>query len=263
MTNDNLNQEIPLDPGAWTEPTETFVGKLVTCARSDTDQSRGKDGRTFTESRGYPRALRTFKVVIERADAVWDNTDGTTSPAKEYMELNLEKFVDGRFIPMNLSKGNNKPTFTLEMWKKAGVSLAPDPTVNEGHYYVFTKLRSKMFGTVAAKGIIYPTQKLPDDYAYKGDIRHIASNTASLDDAASAVEAGSTEAATAATFDEGELAALLVGVKVDDTAAITAFIGEHKELPANVRLELVDGDIQKRLVEAGTLTVEKGVYATA
>jgi len=255
--------EVPLDPSKWTEPTEEFPAKLVECRRGTTDDAHGKDGRTFTEARGLPRPSQTFRVTWERLDAVWDNEDGSTSPVKVYLALDLEKYVDGRFISLALSKGNNKPTFTLDQWKKcSGISLAPDPTVNEGGIYMVTRLRSKMFGSVAAKDISYPTAKLPDDYVYKGDVRHIKSQATSLDDAAASVEAESDTAAKAASFDEDELAGLLAGVKADDAAAMTAFISTHKEIPANIRLELVDGGPQKALVEAGKLAVseEDGLY---
>lgn len=256
-----ISQEVPLDPGAWTEPEEKFIARLAECRRSTTDESHGKDGRTFTEARQLPRPLQQFRVVWERLDAVWENADGTVSPVKVYMTLDLEKFVDGRVISMALSKGNNKATYTLEMWKKAGVRLAPDPTVNEGCIFEVTRLRSKLFGTVSAKDITYPIQKFPEGYVYKGDIRRIQSQATSLDDAAAGVEATVQTSSQAASFDEDELAALLAGVPAEDTAALTAFVGTHKEIPADMRLALIDGAPQKALIEAGKLAVIDGVYA--
>jgi hypothetical protein len=257
LTND-IQNEIPLDPGEWTEPTEEFPAKLVKCRRQTTDDATDRDGVTFTERRGYPRPAQQFVATWERLDAVWDNDDGTVSPVKVYLSLDLERFIDGRFISMQLSRGNNKATYTLDMWKKGGVRLAPTPEANEGNVYMVTYLRSKMFGTVAAKKISFPTAKLPDDYVFKGDVTHLKSTTTSLNDSADAIEAESTTAAQAASFDEDELVGLLVGVKAD---AMTAFISEHKDIPAAVRLELVDGVPQKALIDAGKLAIdEDGAY---
>jgi hypothetical protein len=259
MDNENILPDIGLDPSKWTEPTEQFFGKIIECGFGSTDDSKGKDGRTFTESRGLPRPIKTFRAVIERLDAVYDLDDGTSAPVHVYLSLDLERYVDGKFIPANLNKGSNKATFTLTKWNENGVRLAPDPTVNVGKICEFERLRSKLFGNVAAKDITYPLNTLPDNYVFTGEMRHFKPKSSSLDDAAASVEA-STPAAVAAAYDEDELVALLVDVVADDVAALTQSKA-FEYVSGEARVKLVDGDLQKGLVAAGKLVVIDGKYA--
>lgn len=260
MTNESVLPDILLDPEKWTEPTEQFFGKVIECGFGTTDDSKGKDGRTFTETRGLPRAIRTWRTVIERLDAVYDLEDGTTAPVHVYMTIDLERYVDGKFIPISISKGANKATFTVTKWNSAGARLAPDPTKNVGKIFEFERLRSKLFGTVAAKDITYPLKALPDNFVYQGDVRHFQPKAASLDDAAASVEAVSEAASTAAAFDEDELVNLLVGVTADDVAALTTSKA-YEYVTGEPRVKLIDGDLQKGLIAAGKLVVADGKYA--
>lgn len=257
---DEVVPDILLDPSKWTEPTEQFFGKVVTCKLGTTDDAKDKEGRTFTELRGLPRAIRTWHVVIERLDAVYDLEDGRTAPVHVYMTIDLERYVDGKFIPATINKGNNKATFTVTKWSDAGLRLAPKPEANEGKLCEFERLRSKMFGTMAAKDITYPLTILPENFEFKGDVRHFKPKAVSLDDAAANVEAESQAAGAVAPYDEDELVALLVGVAADDVAALTQSKA-YEYVTGDAKVKLIDGDLQKGLIAADKLVVIDGKYA--
>ncbi len=260
MTDETVLPNIVLDPTQWTEPSEQFFGKIIECGFGTTDDSKGRDGKTFTEFRELPRPIRTWRVVIERLDAVYDLDDGTTPPVHVYMTIDLERYVDGKFIPVSISKGANKATFTVTKWTEAGVRLAPDPTKNVGKICEFERLRSKMFGSVAAKDITYPLKVLPENFVFQGDIRHFKPKAISLDEAAATVETEAQAASAAATIDEDELATLLVGVLVDDIPALTASKA-YEAVTGDARVKLIDGNFQKELLAAGKLVVVDGKYA--
>lgn len=263
MVSENEIPFIPLDTSQWTEPTRRFLGKLTMCRYGTTDDAKGKDGRTFTETRGLPRPTRTFRVEVERLDAIYDLPTGDHAPVMAYLTLDLEKKLkDGRIVPLSIGgKGDNKPTFTLIKWATAGVSLAPDPSVNEGLIAEWEELPSKLFGGMAAKGILYPVKLLPKDYKFDGEVQHFEvkrEQTADLDQMAA--EATAVDSA-AATFDDDELAAMLVGT-TDETETTGPFVKAHGELPADIKLGIVTGDVQTRLVADGKLVKGKdGKYA--
>lgn len=239
---------IPLTTGEWAEPTTEFVGICRVSKFQTTDESKGKDGRTFTESRGLPRAARQWHVEVERFDAIYDLPDGQNAPVTVYMTIDLERFSDGTLSPV--PRGDNKATFTVDKWSEAGMRLGVKPEVAEGVIAHYTLLRTKMFRGAAAKDILYPTKILPKDYKYEGDIRHFeVKGDQSLADVAAESET------SVAAVPEVDVAALLVEAKLnpDDEAAVLAFVKAHPELPAETKVGVTTGELVDSLIEAGAI----------
>lgn len=248
---------IPLDTSEWAEPTTEFVGKVTKSEFRTTDDATGKDGRTFTETRGLPRAIRTWHVEVERFDALFDLPDGENAPVTAYMTVDLERLTDGTISPV--ARGQNKATFVTDKWAEAGLRLGVSPEKAVGVNAEFTLLRTKMFSGMAAKDILYPTKILPQDFKYEGDVRHFqVKGDQSLADFAE--EAQPTAAAEPTA--EVDVASLLVGLNADDPKAVNAFIKEHPEIAGDVRVDIVTGDYVEALIKDGKLKKSKaGVLA--
>ena len=251
---DNEVPIIPLDSSKWEEPVTDFFGEVVKSEYRTTDDAKGHDGRTFTESRGLPRPGRSWHVEIKRLDAVYDLADGTTAPVTVYMDIDLERLVNGRMVPV--PPGNNKPTFVIDRWNKAGLVLAPKPEAAIGKKAQFRTERTHDFGgPQRAKSLTYPLKLLPDGYEFAGDvIRFQVKEKTSLEQAAELVE-GST--APAEQVAEVDVPSLLVGTE-NTSADLQAFVAAHPDLSAEIKIALLTEDLVGQYVSDGVLVVKEG-----
>lgn len=258
---------IPLDPTKWVEPEEKFIGRIVECQYTDTDQSKTKEGVTFTEYQNLPRAKRQWKVVVELFDRVYKSSvDGALSPVRRYMTIDLERYDEKKREWVPMAKGNNKAYFTIEKWTAKKLLLHPDPKKWEGAVCEFIYYRSKMFGGGnAAKDIIVPDRLLAMpgvEYEYRGEVTEIEytpkddDSVGSLDDSAMAMAAGSAGAGAASKpaaemLSEDDIRSKLAELGVtetpaedsDEAAALAKFLKDNKaSIPASVKTALVTGD---------------------
>jgi len=237
MTDTNVPL-VPLDTAQWQEPTLEFVGEVKVCEFRTTDDAKGRDGRTFTETRGLPRPGRTWHVEVDRLDAVYDLEDGTNAPVRVYMTVDLERLIDGVMSPV--TRGDNKPTFTIDQWSKAGIRLMPDPTRVVGVRAEFTLARTKMFRGAAAKDVLYPTKILAKDFQFAGEVRHFQvkakATPTNLDDYATASPTLESSGVDVAALVRSE------GLDLADRTAVQAFIKSHPELPAEDKVALATGE---------------------
>lgn len=246
---------VPLDTSKWEEPIIDFFGVVRKSEYRTTDDAKGKDGRTFTETRGLPRPGRTWHVEIERLDAIYDLPDGATAPVTVYMTVDLERLSNGRMVPVPY--GDNKPTFTVDKWNEAGLRLAPTPGAVIGKKAQFRLERTHKFGSMVAKDIVYPTKLLPDGYEFTGEVsRFQVRERTSLEQAAEAVEAST------APIEVVDIPALLVGVESTDEG-IQAFVKAHPDLPGDVKVALLTEDLVGQYIADGTLVVKDGLLALA
>lgn len=252
-----------LDPAKWVEPQESFIGRILECKKSDTDQSKTRDDITFTEFLKLPRPKRQWRVVVERLDAVFKNSQtGELSPIKRYMTIDLERYDDQKRVWYAVSKGNNKAYFTLDMWAKQRIVLEPDPAKCEGMVCDFTYLRSKMFGGgTPAKDILYPNKVLAlpgKDFAFQGDVEEIEftpkEEGTSLDQMASDMSSSSSSgsgggpAPASDMLTEDKVRVMLTEANIDgsDEDAVNAFVAANKAaLPGAIKVALVGGDFFK------------------
>lgn len=263
-----------MDMSQWAEPKETFIGRLVKCDFSDTDQAKNRDGLTFTELRNIPRAIKTWVTEVERLDAVFVNKDtGEKSPVKRFMSVDLERFDDRdkKFHPV--TQGNGKAAFLAERWNKV-IKLGSNPSVFEGAIFEFELLRSKSFGgPQPAKNLMYPLRQLANvaraaSYQYHGDVMEIEftpkGDEQSLEDAAEAVQAQAQQTRGQPTLGEDEVLKLVAeaGLDPENDDALTAFVTAHKAaLPSSVKQGIVTGEWVPAQLEAGKLVVVEGVLA--
>ena len=250
MTNDV--PIVPLDTSKWEEPVTDFFGVVTKSEYRTTDDAKGQDGRTFTESRGLPRPGRTWHVEIQRLDAIYDLADGTTAPVTVYMTVDLERLSNGRMISVPF--GDNKPTFTVDKWNESGLRLAPAPGAVIGKKAQFRLERTHKFGGMTAKDIVYPTKLLPDGYQYTSEVtRFQVKEKTSLEQAAEAVEASTGPA-------EVDVPSLLVGTENTDEG-IQAFVKAHPDLPGDVKVALLTEGLADQYISDGALVVKAGKLA--
>ena len=262
---------ISLDPTKWAEPKESLIGRIVKCEYSDTDQAKSRDGETFTEMRGWPRAGQTWVVEVERLDAVYVNSEtGEKSPIKRYLSVDLERYDEKATPPQMkpVTQGNNKAQFLLGKWNDK-LKLAPDPTKNVGAVCEFELLRSKNFGgPQPAKNLLYPLKVLarPDqgaDFVFHGEVQEISFDPSrnegeSLEDAAASQETEKPKAKSE-QMDEEAVFNALVGIDPEDEDALTKFVTSNKaNIPSAIKTALIAGDFIQAAIEAGSLKVEDG-----
>jgi hypothetical protein len=280
---------IPLDPTRWAEPKQKFIGRLTRCEYSDTDHAKSREGETFTEMRGWPRAGQTWEVAVERIDAqfvdkntneVMKNDDGSIARPHRYQTIDLERYDERTRAMKPITSGNNKANFVIGEWVKAKVRLNPNPAANVGMIAEFEVMFSKSFGGgQPAKNLLYPVKVLAmpgTPYEYRGDVENVQIDPESrgggsgggagisLDNAAEGIEAGSNGAsapkAAAKTIGEAAVLELLVGLAPD--ADFSDFLAEHKgELDGPVRVGLVGGTYVPAMMEAGKLVIVDDVLA--
>lgn len=246
---------IPVDSSQWEEPVNEFPATITVCDFRTTNDARGKDGRTFTETRGYPRAGRTWHVEAQRLDAVRDMLDGTTSPVTAFMTVDMEHMVNGQMKPV--MRGDNKVTYISDRWGTAGMRVGITPETLVGKNAWFKQERTHKFGSgdfAPAKDLLYPLRILPEDYKFDGEIIRFKQRAQeqSLEEAA--------EEVAAAPVQTGEMdVSVLVGLPAEhDLAVYGTFIKEHSELPDSLKVKLVGPDLVEGLVKEGKLKVKDG-----
>jgi len=249
--------EVVLDADQWEDPTVEFFGTITKCEFRTSDDAKAKDGRTFTEIRGYPRAVRTWHVEVERMDAVYDLPDGESAPVTVYMTIDLERLVNQRLVPLTMSRGDNKPTYTVGKWKDNGFLPGRDPESLVGRKAQFKLERTHKFSGMMAKDILYPIKALPEGFVFDGEVSRftVKERPGSLEQSAAEVEG--TEAAT--EFDIGTL----VGLPVEPGPEVYEFVKDYTDLPDDVKAGLVTGELQAALIEDGKMTAKKGKLVLA
>ena len=254
---DERPPEVVLDADQWEDPTVEFFGTITKCEFRTSDDAKAKDGRTFTEIRELPRAIRTWHVEVERMDAVYDLPDGESAPVTVYMTIDLERLVQGKLVPLTMSRGDNKPTYTVGKWKDNGFLPGRDPGSLVGRKAQFKLERTHKFSGMMAKDILYPIKALPEGFTYDGDISRftVKERPGSLEQSAAEVEG---TAAEAAEFD----IKVLVGLPVEPGPEVFAFVKDH-DLPDDVKTGLVTGEYQANLIEEGKMKDKKGKLALA
>ena len=155
---------IPLTTGKWEEGgVDEFPGKVTVCTYRDSDDK-------YTEQRGFPRPVQQWHVEVERLDAEYVRPDGERITVTYYQTIDLET-MDKAGQLHAVRQGSNKATYVISGWEKAKIRLDPDPTKVEGRIFQFRRLRSKLFGTFEAKGLLIPLKPLPDDYEFDGEMQ--------------------------------------------------------------------------------------------
>lgn len=150
-----------LDPSTWETPKEEFIGVIRVSEYSDTDAQKTKEGLTFTEFYGLPRPAMTYRLVVQRLDAVYKNKEtGETSPILRFQDLQLERLDNQTKTMKFVTQGDNKNTYILTKFKEAKVSLVPSPDAAVGAVCKFTREGTHKFGGNMAKNLLYPTKVL-------------------------------------------------------------------------------------------------------
>jgi len=244
-----LSPDILLDPATWAESYEEFPGKVIECRFRPS-------GEKYNETLGLMRPIKQWQVIVERLDAIYDLPDGTTAPVRVYLTIDLERQVgqgpNARIVASLKKDTESKGTFCVGAWIKAGFDIGRDPSTAEGTVAMFRRWRSKQFGTLTAKNLLIPTEKLPAGYSYEGEIsRFVVQQSETLEEAA---------APAAVNFED--VAAKLVGQPADDpdVALLSdpVFAGN-----ASLKTALVSGKPVTDLQEKGLITVDDGVIALA
>ena len=249
--------EVVLDADQWEDPTVEFFGTITKCEFRTSDDAKAKDGRTFTEIRDLPRAIRTWHVEVERMDAVYDLPDGESAPVTVYMTIDLERLVNGKLVPLTMSRGDNKPTYTVGKWKDNGFLPGRDPGSLVGRKAQFKLERTHKFSGMMAKDILYPIKALPEGFVFDGEVSRftVKERPGSLEQSAAEVEG----TAASAEFDISTLA----GLPIEPGSEVYEFVKDHTDLPDDVKSGLVTGELQAALIEDGKMKDKKGKLALA
>lgn len=150
-----------LDPKTWETPKEEFVGVIRVACYSNTDASKTKDGETFTEFFNLPRPIPTFRLVVQRLDAVYKNKEtGETSPLLRFQDLQLERFDERKKVIVPVTQGDNKNTYILTKFAESRVKLVPSPEAVQGAVCRFVREGTHRFGGNMAKNLLYPVKLL-------------------------------------------------------------------------------------------------------
>lgn len=250
---------IPVDSSQWEEPVHEFPGVITVCKFLTTDDAKGKDGRTFTETRGLPRPGRTWHVEVERLDAIRDMLDGTTSPITAFMTIDMERLGEGGMRPV--LRGDNKVTYVSDKWAQANFRVGVKPESLVGKRAQFKQERTHKFGSgdfAPAKDLLYPLRELPADWKFTGDVLRFKQRAQeqTLEEAAGEVTSSGSDST-------GEWdVSVLVGLPAKhDLAVYGPFIQEHSDLPGDMKIGLVGPDLVDGLVKEGKLKVEDGKLA--
>lgn len=150
-----------LDPKNWETPKEEFIGVIRVSRYSDTDQSKTKDGQTFTEFYNLPRAAVTYRLVVQRLDAVYKNKETEErSPMLRFQDLQLERYDERAKQMKFVTQGDNKNTYILGKFPEAKLRISPDPALAEGAVCKFVREGTHKFGGNTAKNLLYPVKVL-------------------------------------------------------------------------------------------------------
>lgn len=266
---------IPLDPSQWETPKSRGIAIIEVCQYETTDDSKTKEGVTFTDFFQLPRPAQTWHVVLKRLDAVYVNkvTGEKTYEVKRYQTLQLERYDATKKVWRPQTAGDNKNNYIIERWLKAGIRLQ-DPTLAVGMVIEYEVEMTHKFNGNIAKNLLYPLKVLArpgETYDYRGEVEEFEfdpnrEDATSLDQAAEEVTSTETSGAkgkaASTKLDKQAVLALIVGMDPEDGDAIGNMVGEHKaELEGPMRTALVSGVFVEEAVEAGDLVVVEGVYA--
>lgn len=267
-----MSGNIPLDPSKWETPKQRGIGRIVVCRYQTTDDSKTRDGVTFTEFYGYPRPAQTWHVQIERLDGVYVNkVTGEKSPMSRYQTLQLERYDAERKTWRPQTQGDNKNQYIIERWMKAGCRLA-DPEELEGTVIEYEIEMTHKFNGNIAKNLLYPLKVLArpgQAYEFRGEVEEFEfdpdrEGATSLDQAAEEVSQTQTRQSggAKAKLDEATIVGMLVGVSATDEDAIGEFVGAHKaEIDSPTRTALVSGLFVEKALTDGKLVVVDDAYA--
>jgi hypothetical protein len=150
-----------LDPSTWETPKEEFVGVIRVSRMGTTDDSKTKDGETFTEFFNLPRPATTFRLVVQRLDAVYKNKETEElSPILRFQDLQLERLNERTQKMEAVKQGDNKNTFILGKFPEAKLKLGTNPEQVEGAVCTFVREGTHKFGGNMAKNLLYPKKLL-------------------------------------------------------------------------------------------------------
>ena len=282
-------QGFSIDPASWVEPKESFPGQVLVSAYrwSDPKYLDGVVARIVKDSAGTEQAKSPEQVLeglaavnpdhlpmipqwdlrVKRLDTILQLPDGSQADAIRYGGYDLVKWSnrDGAFVQINLNYG--KESFIGGQWKKIAGTTEP-PSVLEGKFFNFDFYPNKKFGgAMPAKRVLVPTQVLPPNFTYSGEV-----NTIVVPDRGDGAEAAAESTESAAPG-----VSTLTGDKADD--ALCAFLianscdtsnsaGILTELPAELRGPdvlggIANGDIVKRLESEGKIAIAADGKVTA
>lgn len=183
-------QGFSIDPSTWMEPKETFPGiVLVSEYRWCTDKYLDEVTLRIANQAQLTidKVLELLKAAnptgvakipqwdlrVKRLDTILQLPDGSQADAIRYGGFDLVKWSnrDNTFVAINPNYG--KEAFISGGWKKIAGHTEP-PTILVNRMFTFDYFPSKKFGgAMPAKRVLVPTEVLPPDYKFTGEVNII------------------------------------------------------------------------------------------
>ena len=281
-------QGFSIDPESWVEPKESFPGKVLVSAYrwSDPKYLDGVVGRIVKDSAGTEQAKSPEQVLeglaavnpqhipqipqwdlrVKRLDTILQLPDGSQADAIRYGGYDLVKWSnrDGAFVQINLNYG--KESFIGGQWKKIAGTTEP-PSVLEGKFFNFDFYPNKRFGgSMPAKRVLVPTQVLPPNFTYSGEVNTIV--VPDRGDGAAAAENTESAAPGVTTLSGDEANAALCAFLIANNCDTSNSAGILTELPAELRGPdvlggIANGELVKRLESEGKIAIAADSTVTA
>ena len=209
---------VSIEPGTWAEPKQTFPG-IVVISRYRLASDDYKKATQFRPAIADP--LPQWEFRVERLDARLLLPDGSQAPAGRYGGVDLKKWSNRENALVAISSAYAKEWFIVSESKRVFGKLEP-PDALVGKKAMFDFYPTKTFGgSIPSRNVLVPTELLPPDYEFKGEIQIIQVRARDGEEGGAEVAETTASVAQAATEpSDSEVLPYFAGKNAKDPAAI-------------------------------------------